>query len=189
MRLQIEYPKAKPEYIHYQEARQILNGIEYNHKLDFDVLLDIVAYFEKYKGIKVKSADRWLSECSKCLATAPWMASAENDFYENYIEKENYCILVATIDDEIVGYVYGYKENSGNTLKDSVAILDALFVFPEHRGEQIGTDLFECFKDWCLENDIPIIETKVFESNDCAFNLYLNQGFEPHATILKTRLY
>ena len=47
-------------------------------------------------------------------------------FYENMISNDSNILLVAEIDNKIIGYLFGYIVDNGNTYLDRVSKLDAL---------------------------------------------------------------
>ncbi len=56
-----------------------------------------------------------------------------NSYYEYIIPNENNCVLIAKIEDVLVGFLYGYIENSGDCYIDKKAILDAMYVDSDYR--------------------------------------------------------
>ena len=101
-----------------------------------------------------------------------------NNMYENYVNDNTKCILVADESDAVVGYLYGIIKKSDETEVNNVAILDALYIDSEYRKKGIGSALIEAFKKWCSNNNIKSIEVSVCSNNTSAKKLYEKQGFE-----------
>ena len=99
-----------------------------------------------------------------------------NNYYENYIDKDNTCLLFALIDNKIVGYIYGFVKNDGDTVINKVALLDALYVDIEYRKLGVATTLINEFKNW--SKDIAnSIEVNVCYQNESAVKLYKKHNF------------
>ena len=107
-------------------------------------------------------------------------------FYEQYIEDKNKCLLVATKEKMVVGYLYGYIKNpEGGTIDVFSAKLDALFVSEEYRKQHIAKDLIDNFKTWCKDKNVTSLEVDVCSENNKALNLYKQAGFEEFKKSLK----
>lgn len=99
-----------------------------------------------------------------------------NNYYENYIYKGNTCLLFALIDNKIVGYIYGFIKNDGNTVMNKVALLDALYVDIEYRKLGVATTLINEFKNW-FKDKANSIEVNVCYQNESAVKLYKKHNF------------
>lgn len=111
-----------------------------------------------------------------------------NYFYETIIDKEDHYLLVADVDNKLVGYLYGYIENSGNVYIDKVSVIDALFVMEEYRGNGIANMLIDEFKKVSKDNNVRYIEIKVCNENEKASSLYNKCGFKDIKRILQVDL-
>ncbi len=99
-----------------------------------------------------------------------------NNYYENYIDKDNTCLLFALIDNKIVGYIYGFIKNDGDAVINKVALLDALYVDIEYRKLGVANSLINEFKNW--SKDIAnSIEVNVCYQNESAVKLYKKHNF------------
>lgn len=103
-----------------------------------------------------------------------------DNFYENIINCDKKIVLVATCQSEIVGYLFGYIIDDGNTYLVKEAKLDALYVISKHRSQGIGANLIKEFKNWCLNNSVKTIEVTVLKNNKTAENLYIQNGFQDY---------
>ena len=97
--------------------------------------------------------------------------------YENFIDNDNNCILFAFVDDEIVGYLYGYVIDGGDAYLEKVSQLEAMYVKDIYRGNKIGSMLMKEFKNWSNKKNVRYIELKVCTSNKNAICLYQREGF------------
>lgn len=101
-----------------------------------------------------------------------------SSYYENVYPSPEKCLLIAKTDNEIIGYLYGYLIDNGNTVIAKVARLDAIFVEEENRGLGVATKLITEFKTWALEMDCKYIEVGVYNTNFNAKKLYQKNGFK-----------
>lgn len=107
------------------------------------------------------------------------------EFYEHFISREGYIMLIAEVDNKIVGYLYGFIENTGDTYINKISKLEALYVEVKYRKHGIAKKLVEEFKKWSIKNEVKCIEVQVCSKNEEAFNLYTKNGYKD----IKTTLY
>lgn len=98
-------------------------------------------------------------------------------FYENFVNDPNRCLLVAEENNEIVGYLYGFKQQKDPVSDKKEYLLDALYVDPNYRHQGIGSALIDEFKTWCLESNATCITVNVCSENKEAKELYKNNNF------------
>ena len=98
-------------------------------------------------------------------------------FYENFVNDPNRCLLVAEENNEIVGYLYGFKKQKDPVSDKKEYLLDALYVDPNYRHQGIGSALIDKFKTWCLESNATCIMVNVCSENKEAKELYKNNNF------------
>ena len=109
-------------------------------------------------------------------------------FYEDIILKNDNVILVSVIDNNIVGYLYGYLLNEGDVCLNKTSKIDAIYVLDEYRHLGIGSSLINKFKNWSKENDAKYIEIQVFNDNISAFELYNKEGFKKLKSTMINRI-
>lgn len=109
-------------------------------------------------------------------------------FYENFIEDEQNCCLIAEYNGKIIGYLYGFVQNNGNIYINIITQLDAMFVDNEYRKLGIGNALIGEFKKWSKEKNAKYIELKVCNNNDNAISLYKKNGFKNAKTIMSVEV-
>lgn len=109
-------------------------------------------------------------------------------FYEDMISNDSNILLVAEIDNKIIGYLYGYIVDNGNTYLDKVSKLDALYITKEYRKNKIATKLINEFKSWSLNHGVKYIELQVLNDNTSAVNLYKKEGFRSFKSTLINKI-
>lgn len=111
-----------------------------------------------------------------------------NKFYENIIENPQNCILIAETNNKIIGYLYGFIQNNGNTYINIVTQIDAIFVDENYRKMGIGTMLIKEFKKWSECKNAKHIEITACNDNNIAILLYKEMGFKNFKTVMSLDL-
>ena len=107
------------------------------------------------------------------------------NMYENYIDDDKSIILVALIDEQIIGYIYGFIKEKDETCINDIGILDALYVSDAYRRKGVADALIEEFKKWAIKSHLKEIEVNVLVANTKAHNLYLKNNFSPVKETMK----
>lgn len=108
--------------------------------------------------------------------------------YEKFYNNDDVCLLVAKNKKDVVGYIYGYIQNNGDSKIDKVSVLDALYVEEKSRRLGVAIKLINAFKKWSYSLDVKYIELKVCKENTPAINLYEKLGFVEDKIIMVTKL-
>ncbi|MDV2581390.1 GNAT family N-acetyltransferase [Alkalibacillus haloalkaliphilus] len=93
---------------------------------------------------------------------------------ESFLEKANSMILVAVVDDELVGYLLAM---GGNARRNKHSAYIVLGVLQGYRGHGIGTGLLNELERWATKNDIHRLELTTVVSNKAGVSLYKKMGF------------
>lgn len=110
------------------------------------------------------------------------------NFYEQFTNNKDACILIAKYNNETLGYVYGFIQNNGNIFNKNIAQIDALFVKEQYRGNGISKKLIQEFTKWAKDKGCSYVELSVCNNNLKAINLYKNEGFKTEKLILKKKV-
>ena len=113
----------------------------------------------------------------------------QNYIVNNYYQKrqKDSILLVATLNNEIVAFLFGYTIEA-LVYTNRKAVLDALYVLPDHRKHGIASLLIDNFKKWCMQQNITNLELTVFSNNINALSLYKNHGFEIEKYTMKLKI-
>ena len=90
----------------------------------------------------------------------------------------NHYVIVATINDEIVGYLAGSINEKGSYEDVQYGEINNMFINDYYRGYGIGKKLINIFKDYCKEKNINNLIVTASSKNINAINFYKNNGFE-----------
>lgn len=108
------------------------------------------------------------------------------EYFENAIKND--IILVACIEQNIVGYLAGTLNSQYSYNNIIQAELDNMYIMSEYRKLGIGSKLFEEFKKICKENKINEIKVVASYNNSNAIALYKNNGFKEAELTLKQKI-
>lgn len=97
--------------------------------------------------------------------------------WRDRVEAEPNRMLVATVDDDVVGYANVRLEETKPFVGDDEAELKELYVDPDSWGEGAGTALLEVAID-ALPGWVDVVRLQTFRENDLAAGFYLARGFE-----------
>jgi len=100
------------------------------------------------------------------------------DWVERCVDADSRCVTVAVADGAVVGYVFVLPE-SHRFIWDA-AVLNEIFVAPEHRGAGVADDLMDAAVDLAREQDLPLdrLVLDVDRNNDRAQAFYERHGFD-----------
>jgi GNAT superfamily N-acetyltransferase len=97
------------------------------------------------------------------------------------ITAENVEVVVAEVNNEIVGSGYARIEDSKIYLKHSKhGYLGFMYVVPEHRGKGVNQKIIEELKQWCAARDVFELRLEVYNDNLPAIKAYEKVGFAKH---------
>lgn len=116
-----------------------------------------------------------------------WSMSSEGkDYFENAIN--NNVVLVAVLDDKIIGYLVGSLNTQYSYNKNIQAELDNMCILEEFRKLGIGKQLFLEFKKICKNNNISELKVVTSYDNLSAINFYKSNGFVESELTLKQNI-
>lgn len=130
---------------------------------DFDNILPMFLDLVIYNSIKSGQLDSWYSSKN-------WKSSRENELRKAILDKNGY-LLVAKINNKIVGYSYGFY-----LPQQEIVVLEELFVDKNFRKMGIGRDLVNKSVSWG-KGYSSCIKVEVYPWNTEAIKFYEKIGF------------
>lgn len=110
-------------------------------------------------------------------------------YYKNRILKENGCVLIAIVDNKIVGYLCGgISEKEAYKIPSITAELENTFVLEEYRSKGIGKKLYDKFIKWCKNKNVKKVKVKASAQNLLAIKFYRNNDFKDSVLTLEMDL-
>lgn len=104
------------------------------------------------------------------------MTEEGKDYFTNLIEREY--VIVAILNDKIVGYLAGSINEKGSYEEIQYGEVNNMFVNSECRGYGVGKALINGFKKYCVSNDIKDLIVTASAKNINAIEFYRKNGFD-----------
>lgn len=101
-----------------------------------------------------------------------------DSYFNKKINDKDNIILVATLDEKIVGYIYAIIDSDNKIIKEVEAKIDSLYVSYEYRNKSIGTKLIEEMINYLRKNEVKYIFIENLVGNKRAKYLYDKLGFK-----------
>lgn len=120
---------------------------------------------------------------------APNLGQDPISYYDlrELIQRDDALVLVATIDQEIIGSGYALiKDSKPYEDPKQHAYLGFMFVYPTFRGQGINGQIVDRLLDWARSKNITEIQLDVYAENKSAVQAYTKRNFKPD--LLKMRL-
>jgi ribosomal protein S18 acetylase RimI-like enzyme len=109
---------------------------------------------------------------------------------EELINSPHIELLVAELDQELIGSGYARIENSKPYLKHkSHAYLGFMYVDPNHRGKGVNKKIIEALGQWAVSQNVAEIRLEVYNDNLPAIKAYEKVGFVKHMVEMRLGLH
>ncbi|KZS40877.1 hypothetical protein AWE51_24705 [Aquimarina aggregata] len=106
-----------------------------------------------------------------------------------YIDTENTEVVVAEIDNTIVGSGYGQIRNRQDFFKQKqIGYIGFIYVKEEHRGKGVSQKVIQYLYDWFKTKNLDEVRLTVYEKNPRAIKAYEKVGFEKHLIEMRINL-
>ena len=108
---------------------------------------------------------------------------------EEMITASHIELVVAELDNDIIGSGYARIENSKPYLKHkSHAYLGFMYVDPNHRGKGVNKKIIEALKQWAFSQNVTEMRLEVYHDNLTAIKAYEKAGFTKHIVEMRMGL-
>ncbi|WP_102027797.1 GNAT family N-acetyltransferase [Salirhabdus sp. Marseille-P4669] len=104
---------------------------------------------------------------------------AQRQMIESIQAEENSTILVAEIEDRLVGYLLAIGGKARRNKHSAYIVIGIPEAF---RGKGIGTKLFLNLDEWAQKHHVSRLELTVVTKNEAGISLYKKAGFEIEGT-------
>ena len=105
-----------------------------------------------------------------------WPITEEGKKYFKILIEESY-VIVAILNDKIVGYLAGSINEKGSYEEIQYGEINNMFINDDYRGYGIGKLLINDFKKYCISNDIKDLIVTASAKNMNAIEFYRKNGF------------
>ena len=106
-----------------------------------------------------------------------WPLTEEGKKYFKNLILNNY-VIVALLNEEIVGYLAGSIEEKGSYEEIQYGEINNMFINDTYRGYGIGKKLINSFKTYCIDNNIKHLKVTASYKNKDAIAFYNKNGFK-----------
>ncbi|GAB2809284.1 GNAT family N-acetyltransferase [Ferruginibacter profundus] len=124
-----------------------------------------------------------LFEQGVIAAERPFDITLKNDpicYYdiENMITADHIQLLVATLNDTVIGSGYARIENAKPFLRyRQYGYLGFMYVVPEYRGKGVNKLIIDALASWSASKNITELRLEVYHDNVAAIKAYEKTGF------------
>ena len=144
---------------------------------------------EKIQELNLKLFEKEYEEYDKLLDLNWSFGKVGTKYFKDHISKDDCFVVVALIDDEIVGYLCGGLTKAEIYRKlPLTAEVENTFVIEKYRSKGVGTKLYNNFLEWCKKKKVGKIRVQATAQNEKAINLYRRNGFKDYTLILECDL-
>ncbi|KAA1245544.1 GNAT family N-acetyltransferase [Aquimarina sp. RZ0] len=106
-----------------------------------------------------------------------------------YVKSKNTEVVVAEIDNKLVGSGYGQIRNRKNFFKQNqLGYIGFMYVKEEFRGNGISQLILQFICDWFTSKGIDEIRLRVYDKNPRAIKAYEKAGFKKHLIEMRLNL-
>lgn len=121
----------------------------------------------------------------------PTLKAGAVNYYDidEMIRSENIKLVVALIDQELIGCGYALKEKGKPFQKfEHFAYIGFMFVKPQHRGKGVSKKILQDLTQWAKSENINEIRLDVYGDNMAAVRAYEKAGFSKHLVHMRLDL-
>ena len=106
------------------------------------------------------------------------------EHYSAELNNDDDLIIVAEIDNKIVGYQYSYVTILDYLDSQNIqCTFEAIILLPEYRSKGIGNQITTVSEKWAVEDKkVNRIRANIYNGNNASEQLHLNDGFKPYST-------
>lgn len=110
-------------------------------------------------------------------------------YYMDRILRDDSCVLIAIVENEIVGYLCGgIKKAEAYRNLPILAELENTLVLEDFRSKGIGKQLFDEFVKWCKNKKVGKVKVEASAQNEKAIKFYRTNNFKDYTLVLELDL-
>jgi|TARA_B100001964_G_C13844625_1_gene427429 ribosomal protein S18 acetylase RimI-like enzyme len=146
---------------------------------------------KKIQELNLKLSKKEQEEYDSLLDLDGVFSKEGTKHYKDRISKDDGCVRVAIVDNEIVGYLCGglaKKGSFGRLPTVVVAEIETFFVLDEFRSSGIGKKLYNNFIEWCKTKNVDKARLDVHPGNELAIKFYRDNNFKDFYLTLEADL-
>lgn len=117
-----------------------------------------------------------------------WARDHGAESFAKSIDAATSCILVALVNDQVIGSLHGYIQHAPSWRSVDIAVIISVFVEPAFRGKGVGTRILSAFRTWAEGSGAKRMAVTAFATNQAAISFYQREGFAPFEVTLELEL-
>lgn len=103
------------------------------------------------------------------------------NYINSILHKDNVQVLVACLENQIVGYqISQILDHPPILQKTKYCLVNDIAIHEKYRGSGIGTKMFEKVKLWAKQKEVDRLELQVASGNKKALRFYEKHGMKPY---------
>lgn len=122
------------------------------------------------------------------LRNSQWPAEHGAAWIAELSENPDALLLAAVANGSVAGHLIGFYHAASSMWLGARAELVSMYVFPELRGEGVGSRLVADFTAWARERGATRLHVTAHTANDGAIRFYQRHGYAPLSTELTADL-
>jgi ribosomal protein S18 acetylase RimI-like enzyme len=146
---------------------------------------------QKVQELNLKLFEKEYKEYDSLLNLDWTLGKVGTKYYKDRISKDDGCVLIAIVDNKIVGYLCGGlipKKAEAYRNLPIMAELENTFVLNEFRSKGIGKKLYDEFIKWCKTKGVGKIKVEASAQNELAIKFYRANNFKDYTLVLEADL-
>lgn len=141
---------------------------------------------QKVQELNLKLFEKEYEEYDPLLNLKWTFGKEGTKYYKDRILKDDGCVLIAIVENEIVGYLCGgIKKAEAYRNLPIVAELENMLVLEKFRSKGIGRQLFDEFIKWCKAKKVGKVRVEVSAQNERAIKFYRANNFKDYTLVLE----
>ena len=144
---------------------------------------------QKVQELNLKLFQKEYKEYDPLLNLRWTFGKAGTKYYKDRILRNDGCVLIAIVKDEIVGYLCGgIKKAEAYRNLPIVAELENTLVLEKFRSKGIGKRLFDEFIKWCKAKKVGKVKVEASVQNERVIKFYRTNNFKDYTLVLELDL-
>ena len=144
---------------------------------------------QKVQELNLKLFEKEYEEYDPLLNLNWTFGKEGTKYYKDRVSKDDGCVLIAIVENEIVGYLCGgIKKAEAYRNLPIVAELENTFVLEDFRSKGVGKQLFDEFINWCKNKKVGKVRVEGSAQNERVIKFYRTNNFKDYTLVLELDL-
>lgn len=155
--------------------------------MEINIKTATITDLKKVQELSLKLFEKEYKEYDPLLDLDWTFGKIGTKFFKDRITKDDGCVLIAIVENKVVGYLCGGIKKAESYRKlPIIAELENTFVLEDFRSKGIGRKLYSAFVRWCKNKGVGKIKIEASAQNELAIKFYRNNNFKDYTLVLET---